>query len=179
MVDMKRMMWLLVVPLAAIGCQGAGQIAGAKATLVDGESCAAFLDRISTQETVSENDACRGLLMLLDGEDPSPTFQRRVESLRGRHIVAAAWDLSAETPVTRGRLAYMIYQATEMSGGVILTVTGPSERYCLRELQYRKVMAAGSLMQPATGLEAVSVLSRADTYIRTGKIPDRAGSIGE
>jgi hypothetical protein len=176
--SVKRMMWvLMVLPLAAVGCQGAGQVAGGESTLLEGESCAAFLDRMSTQETVSENDACRGLLMLLDGQDGSATFQDRVKSLRERNIVGADWDMNAPTPVTRGRLAYMIYQATEMSGGVILTMTGPSERYCLRELQYRKVMAAGTLMQPATGLECVSVLGRADTYIRTGKVPDQAGSI--
>jgi hypothetical protein len=37
-------------------------------------------------------------------------------------------------------------------------------------------MAKGTLAAPVTGMEFVAVLTRADSYIRTGKIPDKAGS---
>jgi len=160
------------------GC-GGGMVSNGQATLVADEDSAAFLDRISSQTSVSENDAMRGLVILLDGEDSHQTFGQRVEALRSRQVVSADWNVDASGPLTRGRLAYMIYQATKMPGGVILALTGPSQRYCLRELQYRKVMGEGSVFTPVSGLEFVGVLNSADTYIRTGQVPDKAGQIDD
>ncbi|GAG43118.1 unnamed protein product, partial [marine sediment metagenome] len=54
------------------GCETPG-ITGAEAKLPEGEQSPAFLDRISGEETVSENDAMRGLLMLLGGQDEAQT----------------------------------------------------------------------------------------------------------
>ena len=156
------------------GCHS-GRVIGPKARLTTGEDSAAFLDRMSSQENVSENDAMRGILLLLDGKDKAQTFQERVTVLRERKIVDASWDFSASRPITRGKYAYMIYQASKMPGGIMLMVTGPSQRYCLRELQYHSVMVQGAVYMAIGGLEYVSVLSRADTYIRTGKVPGLAG----
>jgi len=160
--------------MVAGGC-GQGLIANDHTTLVANEDSAAFLDRISSQTHVSENDAMRGLIMLLDGSDRLETFRQRVDELKSRDIVSLNWNVDAARPVTRGRLAYMIYQAARLPGGVMLTLTGPSERYCLRELQYRGLMGEGAAFTPVTGLEFVGVLSAADTYMRTGEVPDKAG----
>lgn len=178
---MKRLletcMWLTVAAsLSAAGC-GSGLVAGGDAALIANEDSAAFLDRMSSELTVSENDAMRGLIVLLDGEDGFETFSQRAAALRARDIIGADWDVDAAGSITRGRLAYMIYQATKVHGGIILTLTGPSERYCLRELQYRSLMGDGAVFTPVTGLEFVGVLGSADTYIRTGKVPDKAGQI--
>jgi len=170
---------LCVLAAALAGCQNAGEITGGDAALLTGEDSAAFLDRLSGQEYVGENDAMRGVLLLLDGEDKAGTFQERIDLLRQRGLVSSGWDFSADRPVTRGRLAYMLCQATEMPGGVMLTLTGPSERYCHRELRYHGMMGEGSTFSAVTGLEYVSALSRADTYIRTGEVPDKAGSVRE
>jgi hypothetical protein len=159
-----------------IGCGEAHlRVADSHSKLPPDEDSAAFLDRISSQPTVSEDDAARGLLLLLDGEDAAPSFQRRVEALAAKNIVDRRWGYHADRPITKGKLAYMIYQATKIPGGVILMLTGPSRRYCLRELQYRDMMVEGSMFTPVTGLEYVSVLTRADEYRRTGKVPRRTG----
>jgi hypothetical protein len=164
-----------------VGCNSANlQVAGAKAALPADESSAGFLDRVSSGQKVTENDAFRGLLLLLDGKDDAKTFEQRVQKLRQRNIIDKTWDCAASRALTKGKLAYMVYQATKLSGGVVLAITqplfGPTQRYCLRELQYREVMSPGLLLTPVTGVELVSVLGRADTYIRTGKIPDKTGS---
>ena len=171
-------MWVVVAAglTAARGC-GSGLVANEEAALVANENSAAFLDRISSQVSVSENDAMRGLVILLDGDDGFQTFGQRAVALRGRQIIGADWNVDASASITRGRLAYMIYQATKIPGGVILTLTGPSERYCLRELQYRGLMGEGSVFTPVTGMEFVGVLGSADTYMRTGEVPDKAGQI--
>lgn len=144
--------------------------------LPKGEESDAFLDRISSRETVSETDAMRGILMLVDGQDNATSFAERSRLLAEKKILSRNWSFQAERPLTKGKFAYMIYQACEMGGGVILTITGPSQRYCLRELQYQEMMSsAGSFYSPVSGMEFVAVLGRADLYKRTGKIPSKSG----
>ena len=176
----QRWAWTFATVLAATGLTGCGvaelQVTESSAGLPEQEDSAAFLDRMSTSVNVSENDAMRGIILAMDGKDDADTFGRRVDILADRQVVNSRWTFDADRPITRGRLAYMVYQACKMPGGVILTVTGPSQRYCLRELQYRKMMTRGSLFSPATGMEFVGVLTRADAYMRTGQAPDMAGN---
>jgi hypothetical protein len=167
---------LLVVALA--GCS-TGTISEGQATLPAEESSAGYVDRLSSQPTVTQNDAFRGALLLLDGEDQAESFKQRVETLRDREMIDQSWDVKASAPITRGQLAYMIYQVTEMQGGVTLLLFGPSQRYCLRELQYAGVIAEGSWFAPVTGMEMVAVLNRADTMIQTGQPPHVLNLKGE
>jgi hypothetical protein len=177
----NRTIHLLTVLAAAIflGC-GSGRIENPNAGLPEGEDSAVFLSRIANQTTVSENQAMRGLLMLHSPEhrDAEQTFAARVDRLRSVGIIGPKWDVDAEKPITRGRLAYMIYQVTKMDGGVILTLAGPSERYCLRELQYKGFITDGAPYSPVSGMEYVAILSRADAYIRTGELPSPTSDYG-
>jgi hypothetical protein len=166
-----------VLAIGLAGCANSGQVADGGAKLPAAESSPAFLDRSSSVENVSENDGLRGVLMLLDGKDDAGDFQQRVESLRSRGIVPAGWDFDAARPLSRGRLAYMVYQACKLRGGVIVTLSGPSERYCLRELQYIGMIGRGATYSPVSGMEYVAVLSRADGYLQTGKIPETSNAI--
>jgi len=152
------------------GCSSG--ISGADATLAADEGSPGFLDRVSTQDTVCENDAYRGMLLLVDGEDKAKTFQDRVGALVAKGILPKDWDHDANRTITKGRLAYMVCQACKIRGGVVMSLTGPSQRYCLRELQYMKMIAAGTPLASVPGLEYVAVISRADVYGRTGKVPD-------
>ena len=115
--------------------------------------------------------------MLVGEKDAAGTFRQRVEILREKKIVGENWDHQAERPITRGRLAYMVYQVTGIPGGVILRVIGPTQRYCLRELQYRRMMTPGLPGTRISGLEYVAVIGRADIYMRTGKVPDLTGEV--
>jgi hypothetical protein len=175
MSQMIRHYALLVVAaccVAAGGCCGGGAVLSGQATLPAGESSSAFLDRVSSSPTVSENNAFRGVLMLLDGTDSNETFAQRVEALEARGIVRPCWNFDADRPVTKGRLAYMIYKAANVPGGVTLTLFGPSEWYCLKELQYQGFMTPGAVYADVTGMQYVGVLNRTDGYMQTGEIPD-------
>ena len=162
-----------MILLAGVGgCQtGSPEIVGAEAALARDAGSAAFLDRVSSQPTVSENDAMRGVLLLMDGEDRAVTFGQRVSSLMDRGVVPAQWSFQAGRPATKGKLAYMIYSACQMRGGVVLWLTGPSQRYCLREMQYQGVMSEGPVGAEITGMEFAAVLARADAYLQEGKVP--------
>jgi len=176
----SRRYYLLITGFAAVvalgGCASSGlTVAGENATLPKGENSAAFLDRMSSQDTVTENDAMRGILML-DGGDKTGTFKQRVDSLIGKKVLDPKGNYDASRELSRGKLARMICSACGLSGGLILRLTGPSERYCLRELQYRQMMTPGSASTKVSGMEFASVLTRAEIYKRTRRFPDMVGN---
>lgn len=169
---------LILAVMAAGGCQKSAVLSGAQ-PLPKQENSAAFLDRVSSSTSVSENDAMRGMLLLLEGKDDAKDFAQRGQKLKSRGIVADSWQCQADQPVTRGRLAYMVYQAMQMRGGVWLTLLGPTQRYCLRELQFRGVMVSGTALTPVSGMEFGEVLRKADGYIRTKDVPTTVGTTSE
>jgi hypothetical protein len=176
----SRRYYILIAGFTAVmllgGCASSRlTVTGENATLPKGENSAAFLDRISSQDTITENDAMRGILML-DGSDKGGTFKQRVDLLVEKNILDPKGDYNASRELSRGKLARMICCACELSGGIILRLTGPSERYCLRELQYRQMMTPGSASTKISGMEFASVLTRADIYKRTRRFPDLVGN---
>ena len=164
----------LICLAGAGGCSrpSAMSIASPAASLPAGENSAEYLDRIASQPVVCENDAMRGILLLLKGKDQAKSFDQRVRLLMAEKIVPAGWQFRGEKPITRGKLAYMTYQACRMSGGLILTLTGPSQRYCLRELQYRGLVSSGVTYSKVSGMEFVAILTRADSLLETGEVPE-------
>lgn len=170
---------ILVPAMIFGGCDQSGPVIEASASreLPVNEESDEFLDRMSSEKNVSENDAFRGIIMLIDGQDESKTFEQRVTRLNENGILPSSWSYSADRPITRGKLAYIVYQADGFPGGAILTIFGPSRRYCLREMRYRGMMMGGAEYAPVSGMEYVAVLSRADVYRNTGKVPNRAGAI--
>lgn len=158
------------------GCED-GLVTGPSSPLPAGEESDAFLDRLSNQTSVDEDDAFRGMLYLVDGKDDAKDFSQRVEILRDNGILPSEWDCVADRKITRGRLAYMIYQTAEFKGGVVLSMTGPNQRYCLRELQYKNVIGPGAVYGYVTGMEFIAIISRANVYKNTGWVPDASGTV--
>ncbi len=72
----------------------------------------------------------------------------------------------------------MTYQACRIKGGLTLQLTGPSQRYCLKELQYRGLMSPGVAYNTVTGMEYLAVLGRIDEYRQTGKVAGAADREG-
>jgi hypothetical protein len=156
--------------LAPAACQNAptARLAADPNAPASGDS-AAYLDKLSRGPAVTEAQAVRGMLMLL-GDKPDLPFDQAVAALRQRKVVSAGWSFHADRPVTKGKVAYMVYQACAVPGGLTLTLAGPSQRYCLKELQYRGLMSPGMPYNPVTGMEYVSILARADELRQTGGV---------
>lgn len=167
---------VFVAAILAVGVGGCmesgGVVTSGGATLPGGEDSAGFFNRISSLDTINENDAMRGMLYLLDGQDNANTFEQRVSRLQGKGVLGKMWSFDASRPLTKGKLAFMTYQAAKVPGGVTLTLVGPTQRYCLRELQYRGMMSQGAFFSKVTGLEFIAVVSRADEYIQEGEVSE-------
>jgi len=168
--------WLLAASMT--GCQTPpGEIVQGQLKLA-GTDSAAYLDRIAAEPTVSEAQAVRGILLLL-GQEREMTFAQAVKELQQRKILPRRWRFSPERPITKGKTAYMVYQACGVRGGLTLTLIGPTQRYCLKELQYRGVMSSGVPYNTVTGMEFVAVLTRADELRQTGKVSELMRLEGE
>lgn len=175
-----QLVWFLAATcvVVASGCASQSpRIASSAAVLPAGESSAAFMDRVSALPTVSENDAMRGILLLIDGKDQAENFQQRIDALSKRGILPKGCSFAAGKAITNGKLAYMVYQACKIRGGATLTLFGPSQWYCLRELQYQRFITHGGVLGVVAGMEFVAVVGRADAYLQTGEVPEelRAG----
>ena len=163
---------IAVLAFAAASCQQpASPIIDRGELALNATDSATYLDEISSRASVTEAEALRGVLLLL-GREEQTTFSEAVTFLTERGVASPAWGFQADRPVTRSKIAYMIYQACDVPGGLTLTLTGPSRRYCLRELQYRGLMAPGLADNPVTGMEYVAILARADELRQTGKVSD-------
>ncbi len=170
---MKRILpfFLPVMTIVLTSCQVATEtpkVTGGDVRL-SGADSAAYLDGISSNPTVTEAEAMKGILLVLD-EKRKMNFAEAVAALQERKIVASNWDFQADKAITRGRIAYMAYQAFGLKGGLTLWLTGPSQRYCLKELQFRGFMGAGISYNTITGMEYVSILGRIDEFRQTGKV---------
>ncbi|MDY7011399.1 MAG: hypothetical protein SVV80_11715 [Planctomycetota bacterium] len=163
---------LLSIAAAALAsCQAdnnAPQVLGGDARLSAVDS-ATYLDGISSLSTVSEAEALEGVLLVL-AESDKATFAQAITALQERKIVPAKWGFQADRPITKGKVAYMTYQACRIKGGLTLQLTGPSQRYCLKELQYRGIMSPGVSYNAVSGMEFLAILGRIDEFRQTGKI---------
>ena len=161
-----------ILVLASCGTGGeAPKVLGGDIKL-SGTDSAAYLDDISSMPTVTEAKAMQGILLV---PDKSPrgketTFAEAVAVLKERKIVDANWDFQAGREITKGKVAYMTYQACGIRGGLTLTLTGPSRRYCLKELQYRGIMSSGVSYNTVTGMEYLAILGRIDEFRQTGRV---------
>lgn len=170
--------WALVTLLALNGCSTytANAPVSEQSAIPSDEDSADFLDRASELETIDMDNALHGFCLLVDGNDVSEDFQSRVDKLSQQGIISSNWTLSAQQVLTKGQLAYMAYQACRVKEkGIILSLFGPSPRYCLRELQYRGMMAPGGESMRVTGMEFAAVITRADLYKRTGLFANAGG----
>lgn len=155
------------------GCQQAPRpIAGADSPLPGGEASAEFIDRVEGQVVVNQNDAFRGLLLLLESKDESKGFGERARKLLDRGIVPDNWELDALKPIRRDQFAYMICRGVKAEGGVWHSSLGHTRRYCLQEMQYQGFIVQGLGNTPVSGAEYVAVLARADAYLQQGEIPE-------
>ena len=163
--------FLSVTVLVMVSCQATDnrpQIQGGDVKSADVDS-AAYLDGISSMPTVSEAEALKGILLVL-GEPHKATFAETVTVLQERKIISPNWDFQADRPITKGKVAYMTYQACGLKGGLTLILTGPSQRYCLKELQYRGLLSPGVTYNRVTGMEYLAILGRIDEFRQTGDV---------
>ncbi len=125
---------------------------------------AKFLYELSEKRYCTVDDVYRGMLYFIDGTDTADNFEQRTARLVMHEVIDKRWTHSPNSPVTKGRIGYMLARAIGIRGGVMYNITGASERYALRELSYRGIVIGTSENAQITGSEYVGILGRADDY---------------
>jgi hypothetical protein len=125
-----------------------------------------FWHTLAVKSLACNDDAFHALLLDLDGTDPNTTYEARVAALKSRGLVLKSFNEPADKAVSRGVMAVAFCQAAAIKGGIIMRVTGPSERYCLRELRYMNLLPPSSPNQTFSGVELVGVIGRFEDFMR-------------
>jgi len=125
-----------------------------------------YLDALVKKEIVTEADGAFVMSVLLGKDENLLDFFARKQFLLDNKILSRKFEneFREEEPLRRGLLAYMVYQALGIKGGLTLRVFGPSQRYAQLELVYRGIMFSGSSSEYLSGEELIYVSVKAAEY---------------
>lgn len=166
---MKVKTLILVSLLACLtGCHGPKVATPLTAELGkdDPDTQMEFWHRLGERPMTSNDDAFHGLLLYLDGKDPSPDYAARVKTLKDRNILPEYFNRPADEAITRGNLAMALMKVARIRGGVMANLLGPTPRYATRELVYNGLYPPSSPNQTFTGSEYVGIIGRLEDYQR-------------
>lgn len=72
---------------------------------------------------------------------------------------------SPNLPLRKGLLAYAIYKALGLKGGLTNIIFGTSRYYAIKELSYHGIMSSGNINDVVSGEELLATISQASNYI--------------
>ena len=115
---------------------------------------------LTQQQWCSNDQACSLVLEMFSGKDEYNNFNVRLVALDRLALADTGWDITADEPVNKGTLAFMLCRGMNIEGGLLMRVF-PSRRYAYREAVYHGLMQRGSEWEPLTGPEVVGIIGRA------------------
>jgi hypothetical protein len=136
---------------------------------IDADAQLDFWHTLAEQPVTSNDDAFHGLLLFLDGQDLSGTYEQRVSELKRRKMLPSGFDAPADAAVTRGNLAVALSRALGIKGGLTMRLFGPVPRYATRELYFEGVYPWSGPYQTFSGAEYLGIIGKAEDYQRGNK----------
>jgi hypothetical protein len=124
----------------------------------------AFWHDVEARPLATNDDAFHGLLLYLNGDDHSTSYDERVSALKQRGLLAVDFHGQADEAVERGTLAVALVKALHLKGGLSMALFGASPRYALRELEYRNLFPDSSEFQLLSGAEFVGIIGRVEDF---------------
>jgi hypothetical protein len=124
-----------------------------------------FWHGMSEHSAITNDEALHALRILLDGSDPSASYEERVEHFVQSGDLAENFDEPADFAVQRGTVARILARALQIEGGVMMWLTDGHPRYANRELVVLGIMPPGSELMTLDGTDFLGVISRAEDYL--------------
>lgn len=122
---------------------------------------------LEMKDVASWGDVLRAGYILHTGKNEAKTFEEYRAYAIEHGIIPEGWaDIASDSPVSKGRLAYVVVGALDIKGGVWLTVLGRTQRYAYREATHLGLMGKASPHRYIGGKELLSVLRRGMEYRR-------------
>ncbi|MBL8762827.1 MAG: hypothetical protein JNM07_00980 [Phycisphaerae bacterium] len=138
-----------------------------------------FWHSLPSRATISNDEALHGLILTVDGEDPTAAYEQRVEMARARGWVGMGFDEPPDLAARRGMLARAIAVACEIRGGIVMRLFGVSDRYATRELVYLGLMIESTENQAISGLEYLGVMQKVQDHLQTAELNSARAAPGE
>ena len=155
---------LVLIGILACSCQSDRATNSNTASLSNQDS-ASLAYELASERWCTNDQACAMVLLLVDDQDNSKSFDARLAALQSKGFVEPGWSLVAGDPVSKGTLGYMLYRALDLDGGVMIQLL-PLRRYGYREVVHAGLMLRGSEYEPLTGPEVVGIMGRAARIVK-------------
>ncbi len=123
-----------------------------------------FWHQLARRPLTSNDEAFHGLLLFADGKDPAANYNQRVDALKARKMIAGDFHGTADDAIDHGTLSVALVQILHLSGGVTMSVLGPTPRYATRTLQFNGLYPGGSPNQTVSGSEFVGIIGKAEDF---------------
>jgi hypothetical protein len=126
----------------------------------------AYFRELVNKGNASCFDACRIATILRSGQDdPKAAFESLRDNLVKDKIVTKDWyKKKADSFITRGEMAYMLFRSLRLDGGLTVRVIGLSCRYAYRECVDKELMVRGYGSQNLSGEELINILDGAGKF---------------
>jgi len=124
-----------------------------------------FWDEIAKQRAVSNHDALYALLVTFEAHPDGADFGARVAAARARGWLGGGAEPVPEETARTGWIAKVVCIETGIEGGATMRLTGPTERYAVHELNYRKWLADMTPQQSMSGLQLIALLGAAEDHV--------------
>lgn len=128
-----------------------------------------FMDALSKQVVVTNDDALHGLITFADGADLCRDYAARVKIAQDKGWVPEGWNPPADESATVGWMAVAGCKVLDIKGGLTMRVFGPTPRYATRELVFMGVLPMRTDNQSLSGAEFLDYLNRLGRIQRYGK----------
>lgn len=121
---------------------------------------------LEMKDCASWGDLLHAAYILKTGKNDQKTVEEYYHFAVENRLVPESWNADADTPVTKGKLAYVVVASLDIKGGIWLNVLGNNQRYAYRECLYLGLMGRASQHRYIGGKELLSVLRRGMEYRR-------------
>jgi len=111
-------------------------------------------------------DAAKAIVILMGVDEEYIDLSSQVAYLQAQGFLPQRYQQAFDPmqPLRKGLLAYILYRALHIKGGIALHLFGPTQRHALKELAFRGMMSPGRVNDLVTGEELVQAMSQMAEY---------------
>lgn len=166
---LKSVLLALVVSVAFSTAQASFAVASETAASAPAQANAkvtgsSTVFTLMEKKSASVADLIDTLLIFKNIDAAKLSFDDKVKTLRDAKVIGGRVKINGERPLTKGFASLLFHGAMELKGGLTVRLTGRSQRNCLQDMIYLKIMPDSSAKDKMSGPELVSLLQRAKEY---------------
>jgi hypothetical protein len=158
------MVFSFILAPSAAPCFSAQAPAAAKAKAKAKATGSSVVFTLMEQKRATVKDLINVLLIFNNKNIEKMSDDEKITKLRDMKVINGRTKINMSLPLTKGFAALLFHAALEIKGGAVIRLTGRSQRNCLQDLIFYKIMPDSSAKDKMSGPDLVSLLQRAKEY---------------